>query len=497
MTKNVLIQFTITCITLGLLLAFAFGYQTIRNQDRIDSRFELSALLFGAEGKSNTELEKQIETIEEFLDTFKSITEAYYDIPYSGSGVFMHYTYGMGNETPLAPILKLTFHEGYYGSSAYTTVLSETYEILENNPLGPFTNPSSLINESVPCKPQKDVDGSYYIPCRASVMGELFDQLISAKLSFSLFSLVRDHDGTPFPRAWFAEFTFDLSGHASVMNMKVSLDCVEKNIPQRFPVIICSSLLPLVLLGFLLRIRTFPRFSGLVIARNLHRESNRSEDTPVYDKPSKEGGWRWLGFISDFLVITFSITSLVNQFLPRTSFGGEQAATILLGFCTLINCVRLISILILFPTRYIVIEGFLTAWRQLFMYLVAIFPIMLGYSICGNTVFGMYGGYFGTIPSSIVTLICAMFGDNIIDTFLVMDQSSYTLQLFFGRLFIATFLIFFICNVLNIAHSIIQDSYTYAVRMHTAACREKNEAARGAPTVSIEELNDILQKLRG
>ncbi|ORC87585.1 uncharacterized protein TM35_000211910 [Trypanosoma theileri] len=497
MARNVLIQFIITCITLGLLLAFAFGYQTIRNQDRIDSRFELAALLFGAEGRSSAEFEKRIETIDEFLDVFKGITEAYYDAPYSGSGVFLHYTYGMGNSTPLAPTLELSFHEGYYGSSSYSTILTETYEILEDNLLGPFEDPDSLTNETESCQPKKDVDGSYYIPCRASLSGEFFDRLVSAKLSFSLFSLVRRSDGTPFPRAWFLEFTFALSGHASVMYMKASLDSVEKRIPERFPVIICSSLLPLVLFALLLRIRTFPRFSSLIVSKCSRNQRNLSQDTQLYCKPSLEGGWRWFGFLSDVLVISFSIISLINQFLPKTSFNMEEAVTILLGFCTLINCVRLISILVLFPARYIVIEGFLTAWRQLFMYLVAIFPIMLGYSICGSIVFGMYGGYFGSIPSSIITLICAMFGDNLIDTFLVMDQSGFTVQLIFGRVFIATFLIFFICNVLNIAHSIIQDSYTYAVRMHTAACREKNEAARGTPTVSIEELNEFLLKLRG
>ncbi|KEG05739.1 hypothetical protein DQ04_18841000 [Trypanosoma grayi] len=494
-----LLQYAVNCTILVLLITFAFSYQTPRNQERVDSRFVLASFLFGAEGKSSAEFEKEIESIEDFLEIIEDIGNAYYGAPESSSGAFMHYVYGKDNSTPVAPLLEISLYEGYYGSSARSTVLHEKFDILEENPLGPFANPNSLINESEPCDPQRDADGSYFIPCRASAIGELFDRLICVKLSFSFFSLVRSQDGRPQPRVWFAEFLFELSGHGSVMVMKVSLDSVEKRVPERLPVMISFALLPLVAMGFLLRIRTFPRFSAPIkqLLRMQPNPSSERHSRFCFDTRTGEGGWRWLGFISDMLTLSFSITSLVAQHMHRTDTAVEQAVTILLGFATLVHCARLVSILKLFPSLYVVFNGIVTAGRQLSMYGLAVFPILFGYSVCGTAVFGAYGRYFSTVPLSIISLFCATFGDNLIDTFLEMDQSPFLLQLLFSRFFIMTYLLFFICNVLNVAHSIIQDSYTYAVRMYMAARREGNNAGRSAANMNTEELSNMLEKMRG
>ncbi|PBJ73980.1 hypothetical protein TcG_03144 [Trypanosoma cruzi] len=492
-----LLQYVVNCIILTLLITFAFSYQTPRNKEINDSRFELAGFLFGAEGMSNAGFEKEFQTIGEFLSTFKGIIGAYYGLPFSGTGSFMHYVVDKDNSTTVPPLLELTYFQECYESTKCLKTFHKSFTILKEDPLGPFAHPEALINGTESCEPREDLDGLYYMPCRTSPMGQLVDHLMDVKLTFSLYSLVRQTDGSPRSRVWFVAFTFGMTGHSSVMIMKASLDCVDRHIPERLPIMISCTLLPLVFLGFLLRIRTFPRFSASILEIFAFQKSCLDE---VRTLPScfhcQEGGWRCLGFLSDAFVLMFDITALASQFYPERVSGLEQTVTIFLGFSILISCTRLVSILILFPRCYVIIDSIVTAGSQLSMYSVAVFPIMFGYAFCGHVVFGAFGGYFGTLSRSIVTLFCTTFGDNIIDTFLVMDQSTCILQMLFGRLFIGTYLLLFICNILNVAHSIIQDSYTYSVRMYSASRREDSRIQYDASGVSTEELADFLEKLR-
>ncbi|RNF03792.1 uncharacterized protein Tco025E_08236 [Trypanosoma conorhini] len=492
-----LLQYAVNGFILVLLITFALSYQMKRNNELNGSRFELAGALLDAKGMSNAEFGKDIQAIDDFLSTFKGIIEAYYTLPLSGTGSFMHYAIDKHNATAVPPILEITYYHECYEKSKCSKTLRNSFLLLEEDPLGPFAHPESLINGSEACEPRRDMDGSYYVPCRLSPIGQLFDHLIGVKLTFSLYSLVRQPDGSPIPRVWLASFLFALTGHSSVMTMKASLECIDRHVPERLPVMISCTLFPLVIFGFLVRIRTFPRFSASV-SEMFGTQQGCLDGVRMF--PSRfhrdEGGWRWLGFLSDAFVLAFSIAAIVSQFCPKTISNLELTVTILLGFSILISCIRLVSILRLFPSCYIIIDSIVTAGRQLAMYSVAVFFILFGYAICGHVVFGTFGGYFGTLPRAIVTLFCTTFGDNIIDTFLVIDQSTCMLQIVFARIFFGTFILLFICTVLNVAHSIIQDSYTYTVRMYSSSRREGGRTQYNAVGVSAEELAGFLEKLR-
>ncbi|ESL10845.1 hypothetical protein TRSC58_01415 [Trypanosoma rangeli SC58] len=492
-----LLQYAVNCVILVLLISFAFGYQVKRNKEFNSSRFELAGALFGAKGMSNEGFEKDIQSIEDFLSTFKDIVEAYYTLPLSGTGFFMHYTVDKDNATTIPPALEIAYYQECYEQGKCSKTFHKSFTLLKENPLGPFAHPEALINGSESCEPRRDMDGSHYVPCRQSPIGQLFDHLISVKLTFSLYSLVRQPNESPSPRLWFVSFLFELTGHSSVMTINALLNCIDRHAPERLPIMISCALFPLVVFGFMVRIRTFPRFSATVY-EIFEIQKGGIDDVRILSTRfhRNEGDWRWLGFLSDGVVLAFSIAAIVSQFCSETISNLELTVTILLGFSVLISCIRLVSILILFPSCYIIIDSLVTAGHQLAMYSVAVFFVLFGYAFCGHVVFGAFGGYFGTLPRSIVTLFCTSFGDNIIDTFLVMDQSTCILQIVFARIFFGTFILLFICTVLNVAYSIIQDSYAYAVRMYSASRRDGGQEHYNAVGVSTEELANFLEKLR-
>ncbi|AAZ12160.1 Polycystin cation channel, putative [Trypanosoma equiperdum] len=494
MNPKLFSTYVIDCVILFLLVLFAFGYQTVRNQERVDAQFELAASLFGAKDKS-AGAEKSISSVKDFFTVFKGIIDAYYHIPAAATGTFMHYTYGVGNFTPLVPVVEITFHDRPQNSLAKVPLVF-SFDVQASDVLGPFISPQSYYYQNGFCG-----DGVTsrlrYILCQTSSTLDVFDNVDKVKLSFQLYSMRRSDDGRVRPAEWDIEVMFGMGGYGPVITMTTSFSSIEERFPQRFPVMISCAVAPLVLLSFLFRM---DRISQLVTYVKVVLTTCRRSQWYGRLRPDNSGlrgqSFLLLGVFSDIVALTFSITSLVIQFTPKVSGTTEHALTVLLGFAAFMRSTQLISVLKLSPSLCVVVDGFVTASDQLFMYVVAVFPILLGYSVCGFIVYGSYQSYFKTVPYSIVTLICAAFGDNLIDTFVDMDRGAYVVQVLFTRIFFGSFLAFFICNVLNVAYSIIQDSYNQAIRMH-GATSSGTTGANGSGTRLTEELREILGKLRG
>lgn len=567
---------TINAVVLVLLLVFAFDYQTVRNQEISDARFNLASFLFDAPDRTSASLQRQIETNDEFLRVLDDIVLSYYALPISSSGLYMHYltTSTSGNAAPddddddaalevQPPELFLAYRDGYYGEERYNTVIRRTFALREEQPLGPFANASDLIDHPEPCTPQEDQDHTFFIPCRASAIGELFDRMAELRVNFTLFSLHRQSNGDAVPRVWTVVVTFALHGHNSVMTMTASLHSMALKIPEALPIVLTGTLLLLFTVDAVLRLgaagdilvpwcfftnraacfgesarhRRTPRVVATVesdgpsdiaaptegpvgssspVAQTSSRVSTSPSGTAAAASPAAQAtvhegeGWRALGFLSDGVGVAFAGLALWYQFQRTTITAVAQAVTILLAFAILFSCFRVVAVLKLFPSRYVVIDALLTAMGQLSMYAVGVFPVLLGYAVCGTVVFGGYGGYFAHITSSLVTLICATFGDNLISTFVEMDQSEFWLQALFARVFFMTFILVFVCNVLNIAHNIIQDSYVHAVKTHETKVRRglsgadvttrpasaASETQQRRSTLSRAELQKMLNEFR-
>eukprot|EP00898_Chlorokybus_atmophyticus_P008821 jgi/Chlat1/8940/Chrsp94S08249 len=86
--------------------------------------------------------------------------------------------------------------------------------------------------------------------------------------------------------------------------------------------------------------------------------------------------------------------------------------------------------------------------------IIATGPVFIGYAFFAWTMFGSFAEAFIDFGSAAVTLFCIANGDNIHDTF---DQMSDGNRLI-ARLFVSTFVIFFIYAVLNVFIFVIEDA---------------------------------------
>ncbi|KAK7201219.1 Ion transport protein/Polycystin cation channel [Novymonas esmeraldas] len=511
----ILFHSVVNIAILAILLLFVLQYQTVRNKEAADGRYTLASYLFASNDHTHSYLLRRIETIDEFVGTLEHTVRAYYAIPTRSRGLFMHYTDpGSGSPDAIAPPeLFLQYHLGHYGTPAYARLAAETYPLSLDFPTGPFANATALLNNSrESCTPQVDpVAGGAFIPCRVSPIGDLLDRVGQLRLSFSLFSRSRQWAGgraATVPSTWDVVVDYGFEGHKAVVTMAVRLSSVSRRQLEPWPLLLCWAV------GLLALVDAYARLGEQVTASADAAESRRGyvrlvgdgadeapravrrESSASATAQASENGWRWLGYLSNVAAVSFAAVALVAQHRSRTSELLEEAVTLLLALAAMLSSFRVVVLLKLFPAWYVLIDGLATALQQLSVLVVGVVPVLLGYAVCGTAVFGgMSGTYFQSIPNSVVTLLCSMFGDNLLDTFLRMDESPHTLQVLFARLFIITFLALFVCNILNIAHSIIQDSYSQALKTYAgtvaAAAAEADAAEQQQQQQQLEqESND-------
>lgn len=494
---------------LALLLLFAFQYQVVRNSEVSDARYTLAYYLFASGDRSRAFLERRIETIDEFVNTLERTVEAYYAVPTRSRGLFMHYTaldatQSRDSGVVAPPQLFVQYREGDRTSPAAAHLFNETYPLTLDNPIGPFANSSALLrSSSESCVPQVDtVAGGTFIPCRVSTIGNMLDRIVQLRLSFSLFSRGRRWSGNGVmgivSSTWDIVVEYGFEGHKAVVTMAAQLSSMSSRQRERGPLLVCWVIVFAALTDLYARLSTELKDAAAQTAKHPLRTEQASSLTTssTASRPTqgpaevKENGWKWLGYLSNGIVLAFAATALVAQHREHTGDALDEAVTLLLAFATLLSSFRVVVLLKLFPAWYVLIDGLAIALGQLFVLVVGVLPVLVGFAVCGTAVFGGFSNstYFQSIPAAIVTMLCSMFGDNLVDTFLLMDQSPYQLQIFFARLFFITFMALFVCNILNIAHSIIQDSYSQAQKSYASMLAAK-EAARMAPAASSATLH--------
>lgn len=501
---------------LTLLLLFAFQYQVVRNSEVADARYTLAYYLFASGDRSRAFLHRRIETIDEFVTILEDTVLAYYAVPTRSRGLFMHYTdlnatQSRERDVVAPPALFVQYHEGNSGSPGFARILTETYYLTLDDPIGPFANATTLLgNYTESCSPQVDrVAGGTFIPCRVSTIGNLLDRVVQLRLSFALFSRGRRWSGNgvmeTVPSTWDVVVEYGFEGHKAVMTMVTHLTSVSRQQRERGPLLLCWAIAFAALLDLYWRLRTALKDAAARTGKHpLIRERSASFSTASSAASRaasaeatgavQEKGWKWLGYLSNVIVIAFATAALVAQHRGHTGDSLEEAVTLLLAFAALLSSFRVVVLLKLFPSWYVLIDGLATALAQLFVLAVGVVPVLIGFAVCGTAVFGGFSNstYFQSVPAAIVTMLCSMFGDNLFDTFVRMDQSPYQLQIFFARLFFVTFLVLFVCNILNIAHSIIQDSYSQALKSYASvlAAKEAERAAAGMTSSASQQFGD-------
>ncbi|XP_056588363.1 mucolipin-3 isoform X3 [Triplophysa dalaica] len=176
---------------------------------------------------------------------------------------------------------------------------------------------------------------------------------------------------------------------------------------------------------------------------------------PLSDRMEFINVWFILIIISDVLTITGSVLKIVIQLKAVASY---DLCSILLGTGTMFVWIGVL--------RYM---GYLKKYNILIVTLRASLPnvirftccaamIYLGYCFCGWIVLGPYHTKFRTLNMVSECLFSLINGDDMFNTFKMMEQKSCVVWLF-SRVYLYTFVSLFIYMVLSLFITLITDTY--------------------------------------
>jgi len=91
-------------------------------------------------------------------------------------------------------------------------------------------------------------------------------------------------------------------------------------------------------------------------------------------------------------------------------------------------------------------------------YVASVIPVLLGFALMGTVIFGHYVDYFEDIDDALVTLFSCMNGDSVHEVFDYIFGFNLFLG-WLGRIYLAVYIILFVCAVLNIFTLIMEDAF--------------------------------------
>nr|CAG4708918.1 unnamed protein product [Naegleria fowleri] len=170
-------------------------------------------------------------------------------------------------------------------------------------------------------------------------------------------------------------------------------------------------------------------------------------------------------FLKDFLLILGFLAMIIKTVTNETMDVFSQTCLGVGSFCSLINLTKYFNYQAKF---YLVARAFTKSIPTVLRYVGSISPIFAGFVCCGVMWFGFYSNYFRDVDGTMVTLYSAMHGDNL----RIVFDKTFAFSLFhkaLGRLYVLIFLLLFICAIVNIFLSIVQESYSNVLMKITEA----------------------------
>eukprot|EP00794_Sanderia_malayensis_P010017 gene10017-11040_t len=181
----------------------------------------------------------------------------------------------------------------------------------------------------------------------------------------------------------------------------------------------------------------------------------RHEDLTLSDKMNFINFWIILMILSDILVICGTIFKIIIDFSNIVLY---DICSLLLGTAVLFSWIGIL--------RYL---GFLRGYNTLLVTLKVAFPpvmrfivcagiIYFGFAFCGWVVFGPYHEKFKTIVITSDCLFSLVNGDDMFNTFKLMEKTDTVLWIF-SKIYLYVFISLFIFVVLSLFIGIISDTY--------------------------------------
>eukprot|EP01119_Soliformovum_irregulare_P022421 TRINITY_DN7664_c0_g3_i2.p2 TRINITY_DN7664_c0_g3~~TRINITY_DN7664_c0_g3_i2.p2 ORF type:complete len:265 (-),score=106.59 TRINITY_DN7664_c0_g3_i2:46-840(-) len=128
----------------------------------------------------------------------------------------------------------------------------------------------------------------------------------------------------------------------------------------------------------------------------------------------------------------------------------------------LLSCVTLMRYLEFAEKFYILIYTLRSCFLNTARFLISIWPVFFGYALFGVIVYSEYSALFTDLGTSMISLFGLLNGDNIVYTF--TDLNANFDNTFVNEIYLYSFIILFICAILNIFIFIIEDAFHIAKR---------------------------------
>eukprot|EP00116_Pleurobrachia_bachei_P002492 sb/3462754/ len=169
-------------------------------------------------------------------------------------------------------------------------------------------------------------------------------------------------------------------------------------------------------------------------------------------------GWDFFSVFADILIFCGVIFKLlldsgVDKHLDITA--------VLVGSAVAINWVLALRFLSFDKGYYILVLTISVAAPNVLRLLICILAIYLGYVFCGWVVFGPYMVKFNSLVQASDTLFAMLNGDELLDTFMMVERGN-TLLFVFSKIYFYSFIILFIYVILSVMISLIGDAMVAA-----------------------------------
>ena len=476
--RRVPIKLIINVIVCAALTAYAMQYQLFVSDYAVRSRYAVAITMIEPDDETDAAFDKQIANIGEFKDFVEGFVEGYYVLPMSSLGVFMHFTRSLEESAPQPVQLWLR----YATDKSFSQFEERTFDLTDDDPLGPFANVTMLFPQTETCIPELDSNNNAIIPCRNDTLADFFDVLQSVKLRAQLRG-VECNPAFTFASMlkWDVETTFGFSAHNSILRAKTDISFQETQRLRTEPIIFALALLVISLWGLVLRLYFFLR----------HFDYASKALSPALLRRYRETvSWHYFGILANMMTMVFCIVTLASAFLSFIDYNLVQWRSVVLGFAVFFEFILLLSHFQNVPRMYVIAQSITTALPLLSTYFVSIFPIFFGFALASSSALGGVSEIFDSLPDAMISLFCMICGDSLIDIFTMSNTTNFTWLQGFNSLILALFVFIFIPNILNIALSLVQDSYAWVTETHDVEERIHKRIQRAQQRVStMQDLN--------
>jgi len=211
----------------------------------------------------------------------------------------------------------------------------------------------------------------------------------------------------------------------------------------------------LCIISLVLCIRSFLKHLKLSRETTKFFKEFRHEKLTLSDKMNFLNFWIILIIVSDTLVICGTVIKICIDFTDVSSY---DACALLLGTAVLFSWVGILRYLGYLKGYNAMLVTLKVAFPQVVRFLVCAAIIYFGFCFCGWVVFGPYHEKFKDIITTSECLFSLVNGDDMFNTFKLMDQEDYTLWMF-SKLYLYLFISLFIFVILSLFIGIISDTY--------------------------------------